>query len=119
MNRAERRMLAKQGQTAPAEPVFNVKASSLEALREQIRQEETKKAANNAFFYMLAIPTMVIHDKFPQLIKVNGMEQSREERFVSLCLDLFNHVFEERVTIDELHECLKQEAGVELVGFIK
>lgn len=119
MNRAERRRLAKQGHIVPAEPVVNVKASSLETIREQIRREETIKAAENAFFYMLAVPTMVIHDKFAQLIKLKVDDKTREERFVEMCLEQFDYVHKEYVSIDDLHECLKKEAGVELVGFIR
>lgn len=110
MNRAERRRLLKQGQVDPAE---------LEFLVDKIREEERLKASEKAFFYMLAIPTMVIHDKFSQLIKVKVEDKTREERFVSLCLELFDHVYRENVSIDDLHKCLKEEAGIELQGFVR
>lgn len=110
MNRAERRRRQKQGFPIVKEPVLNIKASDIQ----QIKMDATKTAADKAFFLMLTIPIMVIHDKYSQLMKreVNG--KSREERFADLCLDLYDSFNKDYVTLDDLAKCLWEEAGIKL-----
>lgn len=62
------------------------------------------------FFLMLAIPTMVIHDKFGQLMK----KGNREKTFVDLCMDTYQCYEKGYVTIKELRQLLKEEAGIEI-----
>ena len=91
MNRAERRKRQKQGLPIVKEPVLNIKASDIQ----QIKKDAINSTANTAFFLMLAIPVMVIHDKYPKIMKKVVDGKSREERFADLCIDLyqsFEHV---------------------------
>ena len=70
--------------------------------------EEQKKAVETAFVCMLALPTIVIRDKFGEIIPKKG----REETFVNLVLkqyELFNQGY---FTLDDLKECLLQETGI-------
>ncbi|MCZ9313176.1 MAG: hypothetical protein O0V67_07340 [Methanocorpusculum sp.] len=106
MNRAERRRLGKKGH----EPVINVKSSDIH----QIKMNATKEASDKAFFLMLAIPVMVLHDKYGQLMKKEVDGKSREERFVDLCLDLYDSFEKDYVTLDDLHKCLWEEAGIKI-----
>ena len=105
MNRAERRRLGK-----PSEPVFNIKSSDLLHVKEQA----SKNAADIAFLLMLAIPVMVLHDKYSSLMKREVDGKSREERFADLCLDLYDSFEKGYVTIDDLHKCLWEEAGIKI-----
>lgn len=107
MNRAERRRASKK---MTSEPVINVKYSDIKNMKRQASEE----AANLAFLLMLAIPVMVLHDKYSLLMKkvVNG--KSREERFAELCLDLYDSFEKGYVTVDDLHKCLWDEAGIKL-----
>lgn len=75
-----------------------------------MKQEATKAAADWAFFMMLAIPAMVIHDHFGEIMKKEG----REQRFVDLCLDTYKCYEKGLVDIRELKQILKEEAGVEI-----
>lgn len=110
MNRAERRRRAKQGLPVNKEPVINVKASDIQA----IKQQATSSAADTAFFLMLAIPVMVIHDKYPQLMRREVDGKPRAERFADLCLDLYDSFNRGYVTLDDLADCLWEEAGIKL-----
>lgn len=85
MNRAERRRRQKQGLPIVKEPVLNMKVSDIQ----QIKTQATNTAADTAFFLMLAIPVMVIHDKYPQLMRRERLTESREQNAsltsVSIC----------------------------------
>ena len=81
MNRAERRAKGIKAKQA----TYNMTDDALNA----IIAEEQKKAAETAFVCMLALLTIVIRDKFGEIIPKKG----REETFVNLVLkqyELFN-----------------------------
>lgn len=101
MNRAERRRASKNN---------NLKSSDID----NIKRQASKKAVDVAFLLMLAIPTMVIHDKYSQLMKKTVNGKSREERFVDLCIDLYDSFNKGYVSIEDFHRCLWEEAGVKI-----
>lgn len=102
MNREQRRKAGIKRK----EPVINVRFADIEAMK----QQATQKGVDTAFLLMLAIPTMIIHDKFGQLMKRDG----REELFVNLCLELYEMYKEGYVDITDLHKVLETEAGVKI-----
>lgn len=102
MNRSERRRLG----IKKREPSITIKMEDID----RMKKEATKAAADWAFFVMLAIPAMVIHDHFGEILKKEG----REQRFVDLCLDTYKCYEEGLVDIRELKQVLKEEAGVEI-----
>lgn len=107
MNRAERR--AKCIKTK--EVVINIKVSELEA----IKQNAVKEAVDKAFFLMLAIPTMVIHDKFAKLIKLKDDKgDTREARFCDEVLELYDTFQQGYVGLEDLKQCLIEEAGIDV-----
>lgn len=106
MNRAERRRLKKEGVNVPAEPMINLRRSDLI----HIKKEATLQAIEKAFTLMLAIPVMVMHDKFSEIWKKEG----REARFAELCLDLYDTYEKGYVTLEDLHQCLYEETGIKL-----
>lgn len=110
MNRAERRKRQKQGLPTHKEPVMNVKVSDIQ----NIKKQATTEAADLAFLLMLSIPVMVIHDKYPQLMRREVDGKSRAERFADLCLDLYDSFEKGYVTLDDLAQCLWEEAGIKL-----
>ena len=111
MNRSQRRKAMKKGIKVKAEPVLNMKASDLQ----NMKKESLKDASDFVFVYMLGIPAMVIHDKYPKLMKREEDGKSRVERFCDLCLELYDSFEKGYLTIDDIHECLKEEAGIELM----
>lgn len=102
MNRSERRRLGIKRR----EPTINIRMEDVE----QMKKEATKAAADWAFFMMLTVPTMVIHDHFGELMKKEG----REQRFVDLCIDTYKCYESGLVDIQELKQVLKDEAGIEI-----
>lgn len=98
--------------------VLTVKPDYLKDLCSQAVAKEAAKLAADAkaeavgrlFEELIAIPVMVIHDHFGELMKKAG----REERFAEMCLDLFDTVEKGLVTPQELRQCLFEEAGVRI-----
>lgn len=95
---------------------LTVKPEYLKDLCAQAVQQEAAKLATHAkneavsrlFEELIAIPVMVIHDHFGELMKKDG----REERFAEMCLELYDTVEKGFVTPAELRQCLFEEAGV-------
>lgn len=102
MNRQERRRLG----IKKKDPMVSIKQSDINAMKE----EATEKGCKMAFNLMLAVPAMVIHDHYGELMKKNG----RVERFIDLCMDTYRCYEEGYVTLKELAQILKDEAGVEI-----
>ena len=79
-----------------------------------MKKQAATTAIDTAFFLMLSIPVMVIHDKYSKIMKKNVGGKSREERFADLCIDLYDSLSKGYVTLDDLAECLWEEAGIKL-----
>lgn len=75
-----------------------------------MKEEATAKGCKIAFNLMLAVPAMVIHDHYGELMKKNG----RVERFIDLCMDTYKCYEEGYITLEELAKCLKDEANIEV-----
>lgn len=102
MNRQERR---RRG-ILRKDPMVSIKQSDIDRMKE----EATEKGCKFAFVLMLAIPAMVIHDKFGSLMKKEG----RVEKFVDLCMKQYKCYEEGYITLEELAKCLKDEANIEV-----
>ena len=105
MNRAERRRFARE-----KDPVINIKTSDIQNIKKQV----TESATNTVFTLMLAIPVMVLHDKYAQLMKKTVDGKPREERFADMCLELYDSYQKGYVSLEDLEECLWKEAGMKL-----
>lgn len=105
MNRQERRRL----EIKKKDPMVSIKQSDIDRMKE----EATEKGCKMAFNLMLAVPAMVINDKFGSLMKKEG----RVEKFVDLCMEEYKCYEEGYVRLDEMAKILKEEAGVEIEGW--
>lgn len=105
MNRQERRRLGIKRK----DPMISIKQSDIDRMKE----EATEKGCKLAFGLMLAVPAMVIHDHYGELMKKDG----RVERLIDLCMDTYKCYEEGYVTLKELAQILKNEAGVEIKGW--
>lgn len=105
MNRQERR---RRG-ILRKDPVLNLRREDIT----RMKNDATEKAAKRAFDLMLAIPSMVIHDHFGELMRKEG----RVERFVDFCTEQYRCFEEGYVTIEDLGKILKDEAGVEFASW--
>lgn len=93
------------------------------------KTEELLKSAKNdiadqvlgkAFILMLSIPVMVLNDKYAYLMKKEDEQgRNRIERFVDLCLDEYEAVISNHVSMFDLVKVIKDESGVDLSGMIK
>ena len=102
MNRAERRARG----IKTKEATYNLNQSQIE----KMKQDAVSKGCDLAFGLMLAIPVMIIHDKFSEIMPKKG----REETFANLCLKLYEQYNQGYVSLDDLAECLKEETGMSL-----
>lgn len=105
MNRAERRRLEREQNKKKTEKTYTLTQSQLD----KIKEDATKEAVDSAFLLMLAIPVMVLHDKW--------WEKSASKRcpkFVDQCLDLYDSFERDYVTLDDLKQCLYEESGIKL-----
>ena len=89
--------------------MVSIKQSDIDSMKE----EATEKGCKSAFGLMLAVPAMVIHDHYGELMKKDG----RVERLIDLCMDTYKCYEEGYVTLKELAQILKDEAGVEIKGW--
>lgn len=100
MNRAERRA---KGIKAKA-PTYNLTADAIHAIIEESRQEGVKES----FVLMLTLPTIVIRDKFGELMR----KEAREEKFVNLVLKQFELFQQGYFKLEDLKQCLYEETGI-------
>ena len=100
MNRKERRAA---GIKKP-EPVYNLRACDIAAMKADAYENGVRKA----FFLMLAIPCMILHDKYAIVMRKEG----RELRFAEECMKLYKLQEQGYVDIKDLHDCLKEETGL-------
>ena len=106
MNRAERRKYGIKE---------SVKTYTLNDLQiKQIKDDAVKEAIDTAFILMLGLPVMIIHDKYPQLMKKVVDGKGREERFTDLLLDLYDSFDKGYLTLDDILTCIKEECGIDI-----
>lgn len=103
MNRAERRRLNKQ---AEKEPTMQMKPSDIEQMQID--------AASRAFTLLLSIPATIIYRNYGELnrLEVNG--KSRVERFVDMCLDMYERIETSAVKLEDIQAQFERETGCKI-----
>lgn len=102
MNRAERRRLGKQGKIIPKEPVLSMKASDIERIKSEAREE----AVDTAMILLLGIPVKVLRDKYGW-----GMKKRLPE-FAEALLDVYSDFSSGDMTLEEFRELIYNECGI-------
>lgn len=102
MNRAERRRNARQEK--PRTYVLT------EDQIRQIKRDAVREATRRAFLMFLAIPVMVLHDKF-------GFRKTRLSRFMDFALIWFESVQNNETRLIELVEIAKDECGIDIIDY--
>ena len=111
-----RREMAKQNKTKMEKvPTYNMNIDQIKAMKD----ESTEKAVDIAFKLLLCIPVMVIHDHYADLMRKEVGGKSRGERLADMILDLYDSYEKGYVTLDELEQCLWEEAGIKFDKEIK
>ena len=110
MGRAERRKLEKKNRAASKEVLMTITKEDLI----RIKKNATNAAIDTAFELMLGIPTMVILDKYNQLSDDDLDGKGRAEKFVELCLDLYDSFDKGYLSLDDIRDCLWTEGGIKI-----
>lgn len=103
MTRAELRRQAREAKKKKA--VYNLTEEQIQ----QIRQEGFNEAIDTAFILMLGLPVMVLYDKFSIIRK----KEKRLENFTEAILELYEAYNEDYLTLEDIKQVLKDEAGYE------
>ena len=103
MNRAELRRQARESKKGKA--VYNL----TEAQIKEIKRKAVNEAIDTAFILMLGLPCMVLHDKFSMIMR----REKRLENFTEAVLELYEAYNEDYITLEDIKQVLKDEAGYE------
>ena len=101
MNRQERRRLERQGRAPAKEPVINMKQSDIQTMK----NNATHTAIDTAFLLMLGFPVMAMRDNM-------GWGPVRLERLVDWILDYYDSFEKGYITLDDVHDTLREETGI-------
>lgn len=101
MNRADRRRSKSSGGLYPS------KSTVMTGLLNKTKKPAFDESALWAFQLMLAIPVMILRDKFE-------FSKEQSEEFVSKGLYYYDSLEQGLITMEELHECLWEEAGIKI-----
>lgn len=99
MNRAERRR--QEREKSKQDATIRLKVGDVEA----IKKDAVHQATLQAFELMVGLPCLVLHDKW-------GFGKQRLERFVWQCMDLLNAFNDGYLTVEDIHQALKDDCGV-------
>ena len=103
MGRAEQRRAQREAQKS--NKIYTLTQEQID----KIKDDAVREASDTAFLLMLAIPVMVLHDKY--------WEKTAKKKcpiFVDQCLDLFESFSADRVSLEDLKQCLLEESGIKL-----
>lgn len=103
MNRAERRRLERE--SGKAQKVYTLTQSQIDTIKKQA----VKEAVDIGFTLMLAIPVMILHDKY--WVKTAS---KKLPKFVDQCLDLYDSYDKGYVSLEDLRQVLWDEGGIKL-----
>ena len=104
MNREQRR---KSG-VKTKEPVLNIRACDIKRMKDEAALEASKAA----FIYTIAIPILVMRDKF-------GFGKTRLERMTDEIIKLWESYGAGLLTVEDMQEVIKQETGLEITELVK
>lgn len=79
----------------------------VKAMMLQAKRSAAKQATDDIVRTLIAIPVMVLHDKW-------GFGQKRLERFVEQLVEVLDSYERGYITMDDLMQALRDEAGIDL-----
>lgn len=80
---------------------------TVKAMMLQAKRSAAKQATDDVVRTLIAIPVLVLHDKW-------GFGQKRLERFVVQMVEVLDSYEKGLVSMDDLMDVLKDEAGIDL-----
>ena len=103
MNRAERRRISKQ---ASKESTMHIKPSDLDQMQID--------SVSRAFTLLLSIPATIIHRNYGELNRLEVDGKSRVERFVDMCLDMYERIETSAVKLEDIQAQFERETGCKI-----
>lgn len=104
MNRAERRRAEREAQKK--DKLYTLTQAQID----KIKADAVDDAVHMAVQLLLAIPVMVLKDNWWKKTASKSCP-----KFIDQCLDLYDSYNKGDVTLEDLRQCLLEEAGVELI----
>lgn len=104
MNRAERRRADRDKGKKTA--TYNLSEDQIQ----EIKKKAVDEAVDTAFILMLALPVMVLHDKYAKLMK----KDTRLINFMDEILELYDSYNKGYFTIEDLVNTIYEETGVKI-----
>lgn len=101
MTRAERRRLERK--MKKGNKTYNLTVDQLN----QIKDKAVTEATGTAFTLMLAIPLIVLRDKY-------GYGQKRMDKFIDYVLDTFDSFDKGYVSLEDIEQVLYDEVGLKV-----
>lgn len=86
-------------------------------LKKEIAAQVEAKANKRAFILSLAVPSMVINDKFSKLIPLELDGLNRQERFMDYCIDIYEAINGGYVDLNDLIDTILDETGTDLRAY--
>lgn len=102
MNRAERRRRAKLGLPTHKDPVYNMKQSDINKMKE----DSTETAIDTAMILLLAIPVKVMHDKYGWRMR------KRLPEFAEAILDEYQNFADGDMSLEEYQQLVYDYCGI-------
>lgn len=103
MSRAERRRSAREEQKKQNTYVLT------QAEIDDIKRQATEVATRRAFLMFMAIPVMVLHDKF-------GFRKQRLGRFMDYAMVWFESIHNNETKLQELVKIAEAECGIQVLN---
>lgn len=107
VKRAEQRRLER---AASKNPTYTLNKLQID----KIKKDALNEATDRAFILMIGLPVWVLHNNYPQLMKKEVDGKGREERFTDLLIDLYDSFQKGYLSLDDIFNTLKEEAGVDI-----
>lgn len=113
MNRAERRRKARENTSKDA--TITVTRGQLNKMIEEKMEDYEKIAFERAFKFAMAIPVMILHDNFKDVMRKSIDGVCREKRFFDMSMELAETIADGYAKLPELWDVLEEECGCKMV----
>lgn len=106
MNRAEIRRMEKKNKKASK--TYILTQADIDAMKNKM----TVQVADELLAKVLGISVMIVHDKFPKLMRRLEEGKTMEQRFSEMFMDLYEAFEQGYLTLDDIKQTLRDECGI-------
>lgn len=105
-------IFGKKKEQEKKEPVYTLKESDIEAIREEARKKAMVEATDLAVMLTLGLPVMVLGDKW-------GASPKELKAFTDDIINLYDSFDKGYISLEDITNTLKEEAGITFKGIIE